>query len=302
MVWYSERNSIRLKMLANNIQFLRILGRWRLLVFECLHTKWVDNKVPAVEFVLTQIGKKSLKLLFFPHRCDAERKVCGHFLRAWWWLHERWQLMAWWIWWKICFPLQIIHSIHSVSNRSFEIILRPWDFVGWRHCSGNGQLQIRPIWLPLSKYTGILWKYGSKRSTACTKMGQWEYRILRRWVIDTMKWIRTPVIQSNACIHWLGDKNRITIHGQSAGAAAVHLFTLIPQTRNLYQRAIASSGSMLCPWSYVNRLRNNHTQIVQHLIADEKSSIQERISLNEIIEYIQKVDGQLFGEEKSTQL
>lgn len=54
---------------------------------------------------------------------------------------------------------------------------------------------------------------------------------------------------------------------------------------------------MLCPWSYVNKLRHNHTQIVQKLIADEKSSIQESISLNEIIEYLQNVDGQLFGEE-----
>lgn len=91
----------------------------------------------------------------------------------------------------------------------------------------------------------------------------------------------------------LGNKNSITIFGQSAGAATVHLFTLIPQTRNLYQRAIASSGSMLCPWSYVKK---NHTQIIQKLIAGEKSTTPEYVSLNDIIEYLKNVDGHSFGE------
>lgn len=90
-----------------------------------------------------------------------------------------------------------------------------------------------------------------------------------------------------------GNKNSITIFGQSAGAATVHLLTLIPQSRNLYQRAIASSGSMLCPWSYVKK---NHTEIIQKLIADEKSTVQENVSLEDIIEYLKNVNGPLFGE------
>lgn len=90
-----------------------------------------------------------------------------------------------------------------------------------------------------------------------------------------------------------GDKNSITLFGQSAGSSAVHLFTLIPQTRNLYRRAIASSGSMLNPWSYQKK---NHTEILQKLIADEQSVVKESISLNDIIEYLKNTDGQSFGE------
>lgn len=91
----------------------------------------------------------------------------------------------------------------------------------------------------------------------------------------------------------IGDKNSITIFGQSAGAAAVHLFTLIPDTCNMYKRAIASSGSMLCPWSYTKK---NHTKILQKLIADEKSTQDENVSLAEIVAYLESVDGRQFGE------
>lgn len=92
----------------------------------------------------------------------------------------------------------------------------------------------------------------------------------------------------------IGNKNSITIFGQSAGAAAVHLFTLLPQSRGLYQRAIASSGSMLNPWSYVKK---NHTKMLQKLIADEKSTSVEEISLNDIIEYLKNVNGHVFGDD-----
>lgn len=94
-----------------------------------------------------------------------------------------------------------------------------------------------------------------------------------------------------------GDKNSITIFGQSAGASAAHLFTLIPQTRNLFRRAIASSGSMLNPWAYQKK---NHTKILQQHIARKKSLDADKsneISLNEIIEYLSSVNGSIFGEE-----
>lgn len=89
-----------------------------------------------------------------------------------------------------------------------------------------------------------------------------------------------------------GDKNSITIFGQSAGASAVHLFSLIPQTKNLFRRMIASSGSMLNPWAYQKK---NHTKILQKHIAAKKSLDPEKISLNEIIEYLNVVNGTMFG-------
>lgn len=46
-----------------------------------------------------------------------------------------------------------------------------------------------------------------------------------------------------------GDKNRITIFGESAGAASVHYLMMDNSTENLYQRAILQSGSLLNPWA-----------------------------------------------------
>lgn len=47
-----------------------------------------------------------------------------------------------------------------------------------------------------------------------------------------------------------GDKNRVTIFGQSAGAASVLYQVASPQSKGLFHRAIASSGSSLCLWAY----------------------------------------------------
>lgn len=51
---------------------------------------------------------------------------------------------------------------------------------------------------------------------------------------------------------------------------------------------------MLNPWAYVKK---NHTQILQKLIAAEKSIADDEISLNDIIEYLKDVNGARFGEQ-----
>lgn len=91
-----------------------------------------------------------------------------------------------------------------------------------------------------------------------------------------------------------GDKNRITLFGQSAGASAVHLLTLIPQTKGLFRRAIISSGSMLNPWAYSNK---NHTKILCKLLANKRNKSEDEITLNEIINMLSTVDGHSFGEQ-----
>lgn len=73
----------------------------------------------------------------------------------------------------------------------------------------------------------------------------------------------------------------------------MHLFTLLPQTYGLYQRAIASSGSMLNPWSISTK---NHTQIIQQLIATEQRIPVDDIGLEKIIDYLNTVNGTIFGE------
>ncbi|XP_071526061.1 cocaine esterase-like [Panulirus ornatus] len=47
-----------------------------------------------------------------------------------------------------------------------------------------------------------------------------------------------------------GDKTRVTIFGESAGGASVHLLVLSPKTDGLFNRAIMQSGSALSPWGF----------------------------------------------------
>lgn len=97
-----------------------------------------------------------------------------------------------------------------------------------------------------------------------------------------------------------GDRNRITIYGQSAGAAAVHLHTMLSASRNLFQRAIMASGSMLNPWTCSKR---NHTEILSKLIANEKGLVNENgIQMNEIVDWLQTVNGNRFGVQTFSEL
>ncbi|VDK29978.1 unnamed protein product [Gongylonema pulchrum] len=46
-----------------------------------------------------------------------------------------------------------------------------------------------------------------------------------------------------------GDRNRITVVGQSAGAVSADLLTLIPQSKDLFHRVVLLGGNAECPWA-----------------------------------------------------
>ncbi|KAJ9577652.1 hypothetical protein L9F63_005732, partial [Diploptera punctata] len=46
-----------------------------------------------------------------------------------------------------------------------------------------------------------------------------------------------------------GNPDSVTIFGESAGGASVHFHVLSPASKGLFHRAIAQSGTALCPWA-----------------------------------------------------
>ncbi|XP_047474799.1 juvenile hormone esterase-like [Penaeus chinensis] len=62
--------------------------------------------------------------------------------------------------------------------------------------------------------------------------------------IEAMRWIRDNIEGFG------GDKNRVTIFGESAGSASVNYHLLLPESRGLFHRVIGESGSALEHWSH----------------------------------------------------
>ncbi|KAI7815370.1 carboxylesterase [Rhyzopertha dominica] len=61
--------------------------------------------------------------------------------------------------------------------------------------------------------------------------------------VAALRWVQTNIRQFG------GNPGLVTIFGQSAGAASVQYHMLSPMSVGLFHRAIAESGSVLCPWA-----------------------------------------------------
>lgn len=101
-----------------------------------------------------------------------------------------------------------------------------------------------------------------------------------------LKWINENVE------YFGGDREKITIFGQSSGASAAHLHSLSPSSKNLYKRLIASSGSMLNPWSYSTK---NHTEILSKIFAKETNKAEHEVTVDQIVDWLKNVNGHDFG-------
>jgi len=58
-----------------------------------------------------------------------------------------------------------------------------------------------------------------------------------------LRWVQENIAQFG------GDPHNVTIGGVSAGGGSVHLHVVSPMSKGLFHRAIAQSGTALCPWA-----------------------------------------------------
>ncbi|XP_041355817.1 cholinesterase 1-like [Gigantopelta aegis] len=82
--------------------------------------------------------------------------------------------------------------------------------------------------------------YLGNERTAPGNMGLLDQSLAMKWVYDNIE-------------QFGGDKNRITLFGESAGAASVHLHLLSEQSRDYFSNAIMQSSDALCYWAVQSR-------------------------------------------------
>lgn len=70
---------------------------------------------------------------------------------------------------------------------------------------------------------------------------------------------------SENCAHFGGDRNNITVMGESAGGASVHYHLISDHSKDLFHRAIVQSGSALSPWASQHSGRDRNERLARAL-------------------------------------
>ncbi|CAH1977449.1 unnamed protein product [Acanthoscelides obtectus] len=89
-----------------------------------------------------------------------------------------------------------------------------------------------------------------------------------------------------------GNKDKVTIFGQSAGASSVHYHMLSPLSRDLFHQGISESGTALALWAQPNPDNQALIAVAQATIVgcpDPKNS-------TAVVECLRKVDGEILVE------
>ncbi|XP_063983590.1 juvenile hormone esterase-like [Diachasmimorpha longicaudata] len=84
---------------------------------------------------------------------------------------------------------------------------------------------------------GVLGFISTGDKTAPGNIGLKDQVLALRWVQDNIR-------------NFGGDPDRVTLFGQSAGAASVNLHVLSNLSKGLFHQFITQSGSALCPWAF----------------------------------------------------
>ncbi|XP_057652547.1 juvenile hormone esterase-like [Diorhabda carinulata] len=109
--------------------------------------------------------------------------------------------------------------------------------------------------------------------TITGNFGLKDQKLALEWVRDNIKYFG-------------GDPEKVTIFGQSAGAASVAYLLMNPELNGLFRAAIAQSGSSLCPWSYQREYRN----MAYNLAKGIDSSFSNESSSQELLDFLRSKD------------
>lgn len=99
---------------------------------------------------------------------------------------------------------------------------------------------------------GVLGFLSMEDSLLPGNMGLKDQTLALKWVQDNIKELG-------------GDPNKVTIFGESAGAASVDFHVLSPYSKGLFQHAILQSGNMLCPWALYDDHRGATLKMAEFL-------------------------------------
>ena len=107
-------------------------------------------------------------------------------------------------------------------------------------------------------YRLSVWGFLSLGEITPGNMGLWDQQMALKWVHENIE-------------NFGGDKERVTIFGQSVGAASVIYQSLYAGNRGLFQRVIAQSSSVTSPSAFADKSREDDTQLATLLGCDARN-------------------------------
>ena len=108
-------------------------------------------------------------------------------------------------------------------------------------------------------YRLSVWGFLSLGDVTPGNLGLWDQHLALKWVNKNIE-------------NFGGDKDQVTIFGQSVGAASVVYQSLYAGNQGLFQQAIAQSSSVTSPWAFADKSRDDETQLAKLLGCDTGNS------------------------------
>lgn len=154
---------------------------------------------------------------------------------------------------------------HLNYGKKFSVMV--YIHGGGYDCGGadiyNGERlsAFRDVIVVVINYRLNIFGFLSDESSMLGNYGLWDMKLALQWIHDNIAAFK-------------GNKNAVTIFGNSAGGAAVLYQATNPANRGLFQRVIAQSGSILAWWSYKRNQGDKFREIVLKTNCQRNTSVE----------------------------